>query len=401
MKLRRILCVAAALCLLWTMAAADGSGYSYNNLVNIREKAVMPYTWDGQKPEELSGMQYLLDGIRSTGFQHVCWNDLALDEIPEFTFYFSNASIRALWVRNGWESARYPFTDYARVLRMDVVVWVGETSYGPYKFTLQDTNDPTILSETLYDGYQRLALPQRFTNVTKVDLYIKGWYKGDGHPYIAFMSDLLFMPDTLPNLYGSWIYDPGHYSYATPTPTPYWAPTPTPYWAPTQVPTATPRPVITQAPGTGLQVMTTDRLATRSGPGTTYTEQGSYFQSGTWVKAISSAYDSRNQIWWIQVELTYNGELRRVYTGVKRLNMAADQVPAEQAEGGATLTRSVYAYWGPGYGYSMYGEVIPAGTSGTVYAREGYYAQFEFYDEASQLLRRVWVPESALQSSNG
>ena len=30
-----------------------------------------------------------------------------------------------------------------------------------------------------------------------------------------------------------------------------------------------------------------------------------------------------------------------------------------------------------------------------------YYAQFEFYDEASQLLRRVWVPESALQSSNG
>ncbi len=119
------------------------------------------------------------------------------------------------------------------------------------------------------------------------------------------------------------------------------------------------------------------------------------------MKAISSAYDSRNQIWWIQVELTYNGELRRVYTGVKRLNMAADQVPAEQAEGGATLTRSVYAYWGPGYGYSMYGEVIPAGTSGTVYAREGYYAQFEFYDEASQVIRRVWVPESALQSSNG
>ena len=90
MKIRRILCLAAVLCLAWTMAAADGSDYSYAP-VNIRQSAVMPYTWDGQKPEELSGMQYLLDGIRSTGFQHVCWNDLALDDIPEFSFYFSNA----------------------------------------------------------------------------------------------------------------------------------------------------------------------------------------------------------------------------------------------------------------------------------------------------------------------
>ena len=101
------------------------------------------------------------------------------------------------------------------------------------------------------------------------------------------------------------------------------------------------------------------------------------------------------------MELTYNGELRRVYTGVKRLQMTAEQVPVEQAESGAVLTRAVWAYWGPGYGYAMYGDKILAGTSGTIWQREGNYAQFEFYDETQKLMRRVWVPENALECSNG
>ena len=158
---------------------------------------------------------------------------------------------------------------------------------------------------------------------------------------------------------------------------------------------------MTPVPSTGLQVLTRERIPTRSGPGTNYTELGSYFQANTWVKAISAAYDNSNGIWWIQVELTYSGELRRVYTGVKRLYMSADQVPVEQAESGAVVTRSVYAYWGPGYGYARYGDRIPAGTSGTIWQREGAYAQFEFYDQSRQLLRRVWIPESALECSNG
>ena len=65
------------------------------------------------------------------------------------------------------------------------------------------------------------------------------------------------------------------------------------------------------------------------------------------------------------------------------------------------LSRSVYAYWGPGYGYAMYEKQVPAGTEGTIWAIEGSYAQFEYYDEEAQMLRRVWVPESALESGNG
>ena len=198
------------------------------------------------------------------------------------------------------------------------------------------------------------------------------------------ISDLTFLADWP----GSGGYNPGYDPYYYPTA------------VPTLVPTLTPVPLITEAPFSGLQVITKERLSTRSGPGTDYTEAGSYFQSGTWVRAITSAYDRANGIWWVQVELSYNGELRRVYTGVKRLQMAADQVPIEETEeGSAVVTRSVYPYWGPGYGYTMYGEKIPAGTAGTVWQRENLYAQFEYRDGSGQL-RRVWVPENALEEDD-
>ena len=93
--------------------------------------------------------------------------------------------------------------------------------------------------------------------------------------------------------------------------------------------------------------------------------------------------------------------MRRVYTGVKRLNMQAEDVPAEESQGNAVLVRSVYAYWGPGYGYAMYKNAIPAGTSGEVFMEDGAYTQFEYYDAETQLYRRVWVPTKALEMGNG
>lgn len=399
MKFKRILCLAAALCLLWSIAIADGQ-YNGGALVNIYEKAVMPYNWTTQEPKETANVKYLLDGNRSTGFRHVCWDALAKDEIPEITYYFSGSTIKDIWIRNGWESSRYPYTAHARISVIRVVVWVGEQSYGSYRYDLEDTNDPYVYTPDMYDGYQRLSLPKKFENVTQVDIYIKGWaYTGDTYPYVSYMSDMIFLPDTLSNLYGNWIFDGGTPYAPTPTatPMPTWAPYPT--WAP--APTATPQPVITEAPYNGLYVTTNQRLATRSGPGTTYTESGSYYQAGTRVKALTAAYDDRNGIWWIQVELSYAGELRRVYTGVKRLNMQAEDVPVEEVQTSAVLTRSVYAYWGPGYGYAMYKNAIPAGTSGTVYAWENAYAQFEYYDTEAGHTRRVWVPSGALEAGNG
>ena len=401
MKTRRIFCIAAVLCLLWTAAAADGygNGYNYGTPVNIMSNSARPYYWESQARNGQNmtwGIENAFDGYWGTCMEHVCWNNESLDDIPEVTFYFHGATIKDVWFRNMRTSDSPDYRNWARLYLVEVTIWQGnaEEPTGTYRFNrLPDVCDSTLRTDSMYDGYQRLELPRRFENVTRVDLWIKGWYPGEGDRktmYWLQIADLAFLPDSLLTLYGPWIYDTSYPNY-TAVPAWYYTPTPTPV----------PQPPVTQPPYSGLQVITRERLATRSGPGTVYTELGSYYQSGTWVQAISSAYDKGNGIWWIQVELEYAGERRRVYTGVKRLHMNADQVPVETAEGAATLTRSVYAYWGPGTGYTMYPDKIPAGTSGTIWQREASYAQFEYYDTGSNLLRRVWVPENALESPNG
>ena len=409
MTIRKILCIAAAICLLWTAATADGYGYNYNYgaPVDLIQYSAIPYHWEVQprfNGQEMTWrVQNLQDGIRSTKMEHTCWNNESLDDEPEISFYFSGATIKDLWIRNAYDNTDELYNQYARPFRIDVTVWIGnaEEPLGPYVYTrIPDVWDSTALNTESYDGYRCLSLPQRFENVTRVDLWIKGWHKGDDAfktKYMLHISDLAFLPDTITRLYGTWIFDPANSSSYNYNNNYYWTPTPT--LVPTAVPTI--QPYTTPVSFTGLQILTKERLATRSGPGTNYTGSGSYFQAGTWVKALSAAYDSENGIWWIQVELTYNGELRRVYTGVQRLQMMPDQVPIEEEQGGAVVTRSVYGYWGPGYGYSMYGDRIPAGTTGTVWQREGSYAQFEYYDEGEQAYRRVWVPENALEEVFG
>ena len=404
MKIRKILCVAAALCVLCSVCSAAGADGAYSGYsiapVNIWLDRVMPNSnWEVQQHNGAPigwGIQYALDGNWSTSMGFMGWNTEALDDIPDISFYFNGASIRDLWIRNGWDSEYY--TEYARIMILDMTVWCGDTAYVIPRFKLQDSIDTTLFNQNWIDGYQRLSLPMRYDNVTRVDLFIKGWYQGEGNKkYEMRIADMVFLPATPEELYGSNIFNGGGYY-----PYPVWTPTPQP-WAPTLIPTATPRPTMgpTDNPNTGIQVLTKERLATRSGPGTDYTELGSYFQQGTWVRALSAAYDSKNGIWWIQVELTYLGEQRRVYTGVKRLEMNADMVRTEEPQEVAKLTRSVYPYWGPGYGYSMYNDQVPAGTSGTVWAYEGLYAQFEYYDGSRGQYRRVWVPANSLEEDEG
>ena len=80
---------------------------------------------------------------------------------------------------------------------------------------------------------------------------------------------------------------------------------------------------------TGVDARLTMKLSTRSGPGTLYTELGTYLGKGHEVTAISRAYDMRNGIWWIQVEFEYQNEKRRAYTGHKRLDLSLNAVPEE------------------------------------------------------------------------
>lgn len=69
-------------------------------------------------------------------------------------------------------------------------------------------------------------------------------------------------------------------------------------------PTATPKRTVkpTATPPAELWGLTVKGLATRSGPSTSYKDTGSYHDlNGKWVRVRSRAWDSVNEIWWVEV----------------------------------------------------------------------------------------------------
>ena len=363
----RLLMLLAGLFLCCTFALGDSGG------IGLPQYSEIPVGWTTQESGENPGD--LLDGYISTAYQHVCRNSNSNDGIPEITFYFNNATLKNIWIRNGNQSDINTYYAYARVRQLNISVYTADGAAVTYQYQMQDAYDPDNTYTGWFAGYQCLTLPRTFQRVIRVELWIPRWYQGNESPHIVCMTDIAFAADDSGGSY-------------QPTP------------RPTSVPTPQPTPNDSRD-SYHPQVTLNQRLATRSGPGTQYTELGSYFQEGTVLTAISAAYDDRNGIWWIQTEFTYHGEKRRAYTGLKRLNMQVSDVPQEYAIRYAVVNRSVYAYWGPGYDYTMYKNPIPAGTEGTVWQTENGYAQLEFYDSSEALTRRVWIPESALEAHNG
>ena len=157
------------------------------------------------------------------------------------------------------------------------------------------------------------------------------------------------------------------------------------------------------AAGYGLYAGLTQKLATRTGPGTWYDEPGTFF-SGSWsytsVRVLTRAWDSRNDIWWVQVEFTSGGKDYRAYTGLKRVSVNINSVPDEQVLGTASMLRSAAACWGPGSNYARSSTNIPSGISVTVLDVENGYAQIEFSDSrVGYSRRRAWTPVDNLSGS--
>lgn len=139
--------------------------------------------------------------------------------------------------------------------------------------------------------------------------------------------------------------------------------------------------------------VTERRIATRSGPGTGYTEPGSFLQQGAQVTVHTKVYDSRNQIHWVQVEFISGGERYRAYTGDWRLNVALDSVPYEYEEiAQVQLISHTYGYAGPGYDYHFYDDIVVyGGYACSLIEVENGFALIDTYG-SSQGRTRVWVP---------
>lgn len=146
------------------------------------------------------------------------------------------------------------------------------------------------------------------------------------------------------------------------------------------------------------------KLATRTGPGTQYDEPGTFLSSGSQVRVLSRAYDSRNEIWWVQVEFSENGTLYRAYTGAKRFNgLNLNTLPEESVIGSCRVGYSQEGYYGPSYRYARIQRKVPSGVQCRIYGYvygagpdDSDFIQIEFYDSALQQTRRAWVPDWAV-----
>lgn len=266
-------------------------------------------------------------------------------------------TMEAIWLRCGDQSSAAAYHAYARpnVVRVEISYLQYDVLYSvSYRFAITDAYQPDVSTPEWSAGYQCLKLPQVINNVASVTLTVESCIPGTTFDEVR-ISDLML--SSAPNV--------------------------------PAVATASPPPVV---PNSFQPIRTTlsMRMATRSGPSTSYDELGSYFKAGYDVTVLSLTHDLGGTPW-VQVEFTYKNRLRRAYTGLKRVNVDAAVLPTEEWLADATLIRQVTPRYGPGANYEARNLTINAGQWGSVYAYENGWAQFEYFDTPNDVIRRVWV----------
>lgn len=146
-------------------------------------------------------------------------------------------------------------------------------------------------------------------------------------------------------------------------------------------------PYFTYAP---VAVEANQKLATRSGPGTDYTDTLTYPQS----TAITAYYTTKGSgADWMCIGFTYRGEKYLLYTGSKRVNLKNMLAGVEsEEEFSAYITQELVPYYGPGYDYARAKHTVPAGSAVTgVYQAEMGWLMFD-YQVPGGKIQRAWAP---------
>ena len=114
------------------------------------------------------------------------------------------------------------------------------------------------------------------------------------------------------------------------------------------------------------------KMATRSGPGTQYTEELGTLPQDTAIMLVESV--NTNGTPWGMVEFQKNNLKYRAYTGMKRIETKSlfSQVTNEYDE--STLSQTTNVYYGPGVDYAIRENRVKAGTYLRVFDYEnGFY----------------------------
>ena len=138
------------------------------------------------------------------------------------------------------------------------------------------------------------------------------------------------------------------------------------------------------------------RLSTRSGPSTRYDEPGTFFQNNwksTTVTVLGKSWDSRNNIWWVQVDFKNGSTRYRIWTGLKRVDVNINSIPEVYSIGEGTVN-ATDTWRGPGMNYAK-GKRISSWKDVVAYGRENGFVEVEYYNQNDDRIYRCWVPESA------
>ena len=121
------------------------------------------------------------------------------------------------------------------------------------------------------------------------------------------------------------------------------------------------------------------KMATRSGPGTKYSEELGVLSQDTEIVIINCV--TTNGTPWCLVEFRHNGKLTRCYTGLKRINTEYNAADLPQGAVDYTednLTKNTKVYYGPGNNYNERKGSLSKGEKLRVFEVEGDWALVEY-----------------------
>jgi len=137
-------------------------------------------------------------------------------------------------------------------------------------------------------------------------------------------------------------------------------------------------------------------MATRTGPGTGYTEDLGTLPKDTEIIVLQQ--EMGGSVPWGLVEFELDGMYYRAYTGMKRIDADSEPPWAEKPQT-ARVIESVTPRYGPGSSaYAPFGHTLEAGAQVEVFGRDWEYALIDYPspDEPGKRTRS-WIPLAALE----
>lgn len=146
-------------------------------------------------------------------------------------------------------------------------------------------------------------------------------------------------------------------------------------------------------PYSAVKILPNQNISTRTGPGTKYTEPGTFSKNYDYTAYYQTTGNSVN---WGYVEFELSGGKIRAYTGVKRFSAYGNLPYDEEAWTYAYVNTAFATRYGPGYDYMEAPYDAPSsGTYVQAYYTENNWTMIE-YRLSNGFMHRGWVPNWCL-----